>query len=1114
MRKLKKVFTFVTSLMLVAAFGLSACNGCSNQSTGHEHEYDGASWKNDDTNHWNECTASGCPDNNKVNKAAHDTDGEDGKCSVCGYAKNIVTPPDSSGHSHLYSPTEWKNDETYHWNECIASGCSDNKLNKTVHDTMGVNGKCSVCGYGGAPEMVIPAGIKSAGGFEESLFVTYEGNATESVEYKLSSETSWTTVDAPLIRNVGSEVRVDVLGLKAGLYDVKIDDKTVENIAVKSYDRSGYAHFKYTDGVGAYKDDGTIKDNVLVIYVTEANKNDVLNSCYVGGSKVDITQYVTDAAGTVHKGIGEILNNRRYSGNDRKNVGIWRLTQVYGGVAVRVIGEVSNSFIDNLTCEIVGLTDYNSEGNGGTKGDSGGMARMINAKNVTIEGVGNDAVVKGWGFHFVASYRDGKQNDTTVGKSFEARNLTFVNYPEDALGMEGEQGTGLSSDGSLSGSKSTSSPIISPVERCWVHNNVFEQGGGLIAGAESDKNEGDGSCDFKRGRYYTFSYNYMEDCHKTNLLGSSDSSLQFDVSFHHNWYKNVKARQPLTRNSNVHYYNNYVSGAVDYVVSLRADCYVFFEANYFYGSKRLTDKDGGVAKGYANVYNGCYGGHSIQEVTDRTQKVENTCKYQAENIDYSAFDTDPNLFYYDAVNKKSDCYITDGVTARKVVMTTAGVHGFGRGEDELAINENTPEGSLSIPEEGLTIDLKNISSYTGIMGEQKAKGQAITFCLAQKAKISVTCSGGVLAAADGTVYADQFMQYDGVLPAGIYVISAQVLAFSGDKLGGNNLKEVSVTALSFSPTESDEELAQAVIDLINAIPATVKESDGAAIKAARAAYIGLDAAARVYVTNYDKLVSAETAYENIAITSINGQITALAAVDLTANEAGLRSQLANYNTVKELYDSISDAKKDSVVGYGKVSGGIASLTSALRPYDVRLMISNLPAAANVVIGDKDAIRAARAAYDSLNATEKNIVGDIAKLTAAEAAYKVLPKTVVAIFGYDSEKDGNLIALPDGVVAAGGYRSGVSFEYDGVTYYNPLKLETSTLVTFTLTEAATVTLYFKGSNSHVLVDGCNKKDEGHATDSSGKLVLHFEAGIHTITKGSGSNPLCYMIIEPD
>lgn len=104
---------------------------------------------------------------------------------------------------------------------------------------------------------------------------------------------------------------------------------------------------------------------------------------------------------------------------------------------------------------IDGLTDYDSNDYGGSVGDNGHMARMKSAKDVTIEGVGTDAAMDGWGIHFMS------ETSTTaagLGKSFEVRNITFMNQPEDAIGMEGVQ------EGSV---------ITAPVERCWIHNNEF-----------------------------------------------------------------------------------------------------------------------------------------------------------------------------------------------------------------------------------------------------------------------------------------------------------------------------------------------------------------------------------------------------------------------------------------------------------------------------------------------------------------------------------------------------------------------------------------------------------------------------------------------------------------
>lgn len=49
------------------------------------------------------------------------------------------------------------------------------------------------------------------------------------------------------------------------------------------------------------------------------------------------------------------------------------------------------------------------------------MARLKNLKNVTLEGVGDDATIQGWGFHYVM----GTDATNGQGTSFEVRNLTF-----------------------------------------------------------------------------------------------------------------------------------------------------------------------------------------------------------------------------------------------------------------------------------------------------------------------------------------------------------------------------------------------------------------------------------------------------------------------------------------------------------------------------------------------------------------------------------------------------------------------------------------------------------------------------------------------------------------
>ena len=652
---------------------------------------------------------------------------ENDTCTECGAEK-----PDLA-HVHEFNETKWEYDTVNHWHQATCHGIVKDIAKHEADE----NGLCT-CGYLDPTKIPaeVPENISVAGGYLESMYAEWKTKSVNDVTayYQPVGGTEWTQVDQPLIRMVSSDTaRVDVLGLEQGAYDLKISlggsESIVKNINVTQYDRSGYAHFGYKDGLGAYYDNGTIKNNTLVIYLTEDNKNEILDSCYVNGEKVDISKYMRGEDGTQYSGIGEMLNNRRYSGNDRQNVGIAKLTHVYGAVAIRVIGKVEATQLSDGTASIVGLTDYDSTGNGGSVGDNGRMARMVNAKNLTIEGVGENASIEGWGIHFISSTiaRDGADD----GKSFEVRNIVFNKYPEDAVGMEGEQTN-----------KNTSSTLAASVERCWIHNNTFLEGY-CAKPAESDKAEGDGSCDFKRGEYFTCSYNYFENCHKTNLVGSADYSLQFNLTFHHNYWYNCKARQPLIRNSNVHFYNNYLRFTTDYSMSLRANCYAFAEANYFDSGNRFAVKSGGVAKSYGNVIVGMYGEDQSDHVISRTDAVSNNCKFQAKNIDYSHFDTDPNLFYYDAVNEKSDCYLTDAVTARQECILYSGAQKRDYTKIDTSASKYTPAKAVSLTDTMTEITLpssKGDTEVNGVMfrdmsGATKAKGQYVTFKLAYRAEI-------------------------------------------------------------------------------------------------------------------------------------------------------------------------------------------------------------------------------------------------------------------------------------------------------------------------------------------------------------------------------------------
>ncbi len=456
-------------------------------------------------------------------------------------------------------------------------------------------------------------GIKvvSAGGWNEMLYVVYSGVTdadVTGVSYSGAVSGSLTGDDFKyLVRDTGSGLRVDIPGVPAGTYSVSLTTSkgviTQSGLEVNAQDRSGYAHYNYTEGVGGYTDNGTVKKNAIILYVTDGNKD---------------TVSVTSKDGTTVTGIGNILNSagQDVGGGKTSNGGtansnsgiIKKLAQDGTPLIVRIIGDVKAP---------AGVTAYDSVEYGGSVGDNGYMARMKSGKDVTIEGIGTDACVDGWGFHFMA-----ESAAPEYGKSFEVRNISFKNVPEDCVGMEGVQ---------------ESSTLTAPVERCWIHNCEFYKP--TIANpAESDKAGGDGACDFKRGLYFTNSYCYYEGYHKTNLVGASDSNLQFHLTYHHNYWNKCESRGPLARQANIHMYNNIFSGQTSYCMNPRANAYIFSEYNLFESCKNPMQVKLGAVKSFNDVLNNCKGDMDGTVVTDKSTKVNTDCQY-------ANFDTNASVSY-------------------------------------------------------------------------------------------------------------------------------------------------------------------------------------------------------------------------------------------------------------------------------------------------------------------------------------------------------------------------------------------------------------------------------------------------------------------------------------
>lgn len=235
-----------------------------------------------------------------------------------------------------------------------------------------------------------PAGviqITEAKGWQESAYLKwapFEGASSYNV-YVGDKK-----IDAQLIRQYASYYRADVLGLKAGTYSVKVvpvnaegteitGANTASNLVVKSFNREGFAHFKYA-GVGAYNNDGTLKAGAKVLYITAKTAKTVSTTVNTGKSEtITGLQSIIDA----------------YSkGKDKTPI------------AFRIIGKVNLSDLDHISSSAEGLQIKGAE------------------MNMTFEGVGDDATVYGFGFLL----RD--------AISVEFRNFAIMRCLDDAMSLD------------------------------------------------------------------------------------------------------------------------------------------------------------------------------------------------------------------------------------------------------------------------------------------------------------------------------------------------------------------------------------------------------------------------------------------------------------------------------------------------------------------------------------------------------------------------------------------------------------------------------------------------------------------------------------------------------
>ncbi len=468
---------------------------------------------------------------------------------------------------------------------------------------------------------------QAQGGWYESCWMEFTGLSSSYSQYNgyVSADggATWTKLDGQLLRSYGSYARVEALGLTAGSnYQLKVvpvvgetemdADKVVSDvIEVKNFDRSGFAHFKYATGVGAYNNDGTLKDGAKVFYVTAKT------------AKTISTQVQTDAKGgkTACTGLQSIIAAYE-KGQDKTPI------------AFRFVGTVNAADVDYFGSKAEGLQVK------GRNADS--------ELNMTFEGVGNDAVIYGFGFL------------VRNAKSVEIRNIAVKTGIDDGISLDTDN------------------------SNIWIHNvDVFygpNKGG--------DQKKGDGAIDVKsNSKFVTISYVHFWDTGKSTMCGMKSESGPNYITYHHNWFDHSDSRHARIRTMSVHMFNNYYDGVSKYGSGATTGSSVFMDCNYFrnctkpmmislqgadtkYGTDlkdapTFSGETGGMIKSYGNQMVGSgiqYKPYSATnavefdcyEVTDPQTKVPEDVTTKSGGNKYNNFDTDSSLMYEYTADNAAD----------------------------------------------------------------------------------------------------------------------------------------------------------------------------------------------------------------------------------------------------------------------------------------------------------------------------------------------------------------------------------------------------------------------------------------------------------------------------
>ena len=192
---------------------------------------------------------------------------------------------------------------------------------------------------------------------------------------------------------------------------------------------------------------------------------------------------------------------------------------------------------------------------------------------------------------------------------------------------------------------------------------------------------------------------------------------------------------------------------------------------------------------------------------------------------------------------------------------------------------------------------------------------------------------------------------------------------------------------------ADRAAAKSVEDKINALPADLTLDDKPTVDAAKAAYDALTEKQKGYVSPDAKQTLDDALAEIERLEEERDNKAAAAVVERLIDAIGevSLSSKPTIDTARSAYDQLTPVQKTFVSNYDVLVAAetrYAQLVDEAAAEYVRELIENL---GDVTLDSKEAIEAARAAYDALTPSQKALISEATyrKLTDAEDAYAAL-----------------------------------------------------------------------------------------------------------------------------